>query len=259
MCASAGPRVNRKVINLKGLRSVAFILGAALQLSAASSGLIAQQTASSTRSTIENAGAERIANIDVLRQKLRQYHDCSCTCGCYAHDLDSQVDRAVAFLHRRAARKRAGEKLAVVLDIDETSLSNYEELNQSSFTYVKRDFNAWIDTAKAPAIPGTLRLFNEAQKLGVSVFFITGRPESQRAVTERNLNEQGYANWQRLIMRSESAAAQATIPYKSSMRAQIVGEGYKLILSVGDQWSDLKGTPQAEYSVKYPDPFYLIP
>lgn len=235
------------------------IISAALQSSAAGSVLIAQQTTPSTRITSENSRAERIANIDVLRQKLREYHDCTCTCGCYARDLELQADRAIAFLHRRIARKRAAEKLAIVLDIDETSLSNYGELNQSSFTYVKSDFNAWIDTAKAPAIPGTLRLYKEAQKFGVSVFFITGRPESQRAITERNLNQQGYANWQKLMMRSESAASQATIPYKSSARSQIVGEGYKLILSVGDQWSDLKGTPQAEYSVKYPDPFYLIP
>jgi hypothetical protein len=43
------------------------------------------------------------------------------------------------------------------------------------------------------------------------------------------------------------------------MRAQIVGEGDKLVLNVGDQWSDLKGSPEAELSVKYPDPYYLIP
>jgi hypothetical protein len=29
-------------------------------------------------------------------------------------------------------------------------------------------------------------------------------------------------------------------------------------LNVGDQWSDLKGTPEAEYSVKYPDPYYFL-
>ena len=35
-------------------------------------------------------------------------------------------------------------------------------------------------------------------------------------------------------------------------------KGYKLILNVGDQWSDLKGDPEAEYSVKYPDPYYFL-
>ena len=46
--------------------------------------------------------------------------------------------------------------------------------------------------------------------------------------------------------------------YKSSVRAEIVAQGYKIVLNVGDQWSDLKGEPEAEYSVKYPNPFYFI-
>lgn len=208
---------------------------------------------------VEDAAAERIGNLDVLKGKLKRYHDCTCTCGCYAHDLDLQADRAIAFLRRRAAHKRANEKLAVVLDIDETSLTNYSQKLRAGFNYVPRDWDAWVDAASAPAIPGTLRLYKEAQRLGVSVFFITGRPESQRAATERNLEAQGFTNWQKLILRPESAAKETTTEYKSSMRAGIVREGYKLVLNVGDQWSDLKGTPEAEYSVKYPDPFYLIP
>jgi acid phosphatase len=207
----------------------------------------------------QNAAAERIVNLDVLKNEVKQYHDCTCTCGCYARDLDAQADRAVAFLRRRATQKRVTKKLAVVLDIDETSLTNYKELQQSGFNYVQRDWNAWIDAAQAPAIPGTLRLYKEAQKLGVNVIFITGRSESQRAATERNLSNQGFTNWQKLILRPASAALQSTTAYKSSMRAQIVREGYKLVLNVGDQWSDLKGTPEAEFSIKYPDPYYLIP
>ena len=47
--------------------------------------------------------------------------------------------------------------------------------------------------------------------------------------------------------------------YKASRRAQIAAQGYKIVLNVGDQWSDMKGKPEAELSVKYPDPFYFIP
>ena len=43
------------------------------------------------------------------------------------------------------------------------------------------------------------------------------------------------------------------------MRAGIVAEGYTIVLNVGDQWSDLKGKPEAEFSVKYPNPYYFIP
>jgi predicted secreted acid phosphatase len=104
-----------------------------------------------------------------------------------------------------------------------------------------------------------LRLYQDAQRLGVSVFFITGRAEEQRAATEQNLRSQGFNHWQQLTLRSAAQAKQATIAYKSSARAAIQAQGYKIVLSVGDQWSDLKGQPEAEFSVKYPDPFYYLP
>jgi acid phosphatase len=203
--------------------------------------------------------AERITNFDALKIQLKQYHECTCVCGCYAKDLDHQADRAIAILRARAAHRRPQEKLALVLDIDETSLSNYEEIIKADFAYDSAAFHAWINTAKAPAIPGTLRLYNEAQKLGVSVFFITGRADAERDATERNLRNQGYQNWQQLYLRPAAQASQPTQVYKSGARAAVVAQGYTIVLNVGDQWSDDKGDPQAEFFVKYPDPFYFIP
>ncbi|MGC1463618.1 MAG: HAD family acid phosphatase [Terracidiphilus sp.] len=208
---------------------------------------------------IVDSAAERIPNLDVLKKEIRQYHDCTCKCGCYAHDMDVQADRAIAFLRYRVTHRRPGERLAMVLDIDETTLSNYQELRDADFAYYKPVFDAWVGAAKAPAIPSTLRLYKEAQHLGVNAFFITGRPESQRAVTERNLSEQGFQNWQQLILRPSSTDAETAQLFKSASRAQIVAQGYKIVLNVGDQWSDLNGKPEAEFSVKYPDPFYFLP
>jgi pimeloyl-ACP methyl ester carboxylesterase len=205
-----------------------------------------------------DAAAERIPNLDSLVAELKQYHDCTCTCGCYAHDLDTQADRAIAFLRRRAARRTPNEKLAIVLDIDETSLSNYAEMLRESYVFNKQAFDAWVDTASAPAIPGTLRLAKEAARLNIPVFFITGRYDPETASTERNLHDQGFT-WQQLILRPASTQRETVTQYKSGARAQIAAQGYKIVLNVGDQWSDLKGAPEAEFSVKYPNPYYLIP
>ncbi len=90
------------------------------------------------------APAERITNFDTLKTQLRQYHECTCTCGCYAKDLDHQAERAIAILRLRAAHRRPQEKLALVLDIDETSLSNYEEMAKADFAYDSAVFHAWI-------------------------------------------------------------------------------------------------------------------
>jgi acid phosphatase len=234
-------------------------LAAVFAILLAPSYLVAQQPTAHPATTISAyAPAERIANLDGLKAQLKQYHECTCACGCYAKDLDRQADRAIAFLRQRAASRRPNEKLAVVLDIDETTLSNYEELIGADFAYNKTVFNAWVESGKAPAIPGTLRLFQEARRLGVSVIFLTGRPEAQRAVTEQNLRAQGFQDWQQLILRPLSQASATAEQYKSSQRAAIAAQGYKIVLNVGDQWSDLKGKPEAEFSVKYPDPFYFI-
>ncbi len=234
------------------------LLAVLLAITAAPIHSPAQSTPGSKPAIIVDAPAERIPNLDKLKEQVKQYHDCTCKCGCYAHDLDLQADRAIAFLRRRASHTGAHEKLAMVLDIDETTLSNYQEMLAADFAYNTTAFDAWVETAKAPAIPGTLRLYREAQRLGVGVFFITGRPEQQRAATERDLQGQGFQNWQHLTLRQPSESSETAEVFKSHARAQIVAQGYKIVLNVGDQWSDLKGTPEAELSVKYSDPFYFL-
>jgi len=240
------------------------LLAATLCLAFAATHLTAQQAAPQQTGPQQAirmsayAPAERILNLDDLKAELKQYHSCTCKCGCYAKDMDHQADRAITFLDMRAAHSRPQEKLALVLDIDETTLSNYEEMVTADFAYDKTAFDAWVETAKAPAIPGTLRLFQEARRLGVSVFFVTGRAEAERAVTELNLHNQGFQNWQGLILRQASQASGTTQAFKSTARATIQAQGYKIVLNVGDQWSDLKGAPEAEFSVKYPDPYYFL-
>lgn len=206
-----------------------------------------------------NTTAERIPNLDDLKSELRQYQACTCKCGCYAKDLDSQADRAIDYLRQRAGDPSSLQKLAIVLDIDETTLSNYEEMQKADFAYNSQAFNAWVDSAQAPAIPGTLRIFQEAKHLGVEVIFLTGRAEQQRAVTEKNLRAQGFQGWSKLILRSAEEKGMSASQYKTAERARLVAQGYTLILSVGDQWSDLRGVPEAEFSVKYPNPFYFLP
>lgn len=225
----------------------------------ASCGMAAGQEPKAQPVFLVNEAAEKLPNIDQVKNQLRSYYACTCTCGCYTRDFEDQAAKALDFLTKRAAQRRPGEKLALVLDIDETSLSNWEEMSKADFTFDTKGFAAWEEEARAPALAGTLRLVLEAHKLGLAVFFITGRPEVERAATERNLRAQGYDGWAGLALRGPHPESQTTIDYKSGERAKIVAEGYKIVLNAGDQWSDLKGTPEAELSIKYPNPFYYLP
>jgi predicted secreted acid phosphatase len=158
------------------------------------------------------------------------------------------------------ANAKPTERLAIVLDIDETSLSNWAVMKHDDFGYVPTDSNWCVTLRCGTAIAGTLRLFREAQKSNVAVFFITGRPESQLADTEANLKAVGYDHWEGLYLRPEDHPKQQTVTeYKSGDRARIVAKGYRIVLNVGDQISDLAGDPQADHSVKLPNPFYFIP
>jgi acid phosphatase len=204
--------------------------------------------------------AEPTPNLGALKTKLIAYHDCATpAASCYTPTLNRQADLAISYLRRRVAKATSAEKLALVLDIDETSLSNWDQEKADDFGYITSDWDAWIDRKEAPAIAGTLRVYNEAIAHGVAVFFITGRPESQRAATADNLKSAGYSTWAGLALRAPHPAEQTTSQYKSAQRRKITDDGYKIILNIGDQMSDLNGQPQAEYSVKLPNPFYYIP
>lgn len=97
---------------------------------------------------------EPTPNLGKLKTRLIAYHNCTGNYGCYTSDLDRQSDLATAILQRRAAAK-PGEKLALVLDIDETALSNWDEEMQDDFGYIAKDWNDWVDKKQAPAIAGT--------------------------------------------------------------------------------------------------------
>lgn len=214
---------------------------------------------------------EPLPNIAIERYKLVEYGECTGDAGCYWADLDAQYRRAEAELKREVAAKKSGEKLAMVLDIDETALTNWCEMRREDFGFIATLYRPWELSGSAVAIPGALRLFDEARAAGVAVFFITGRPgkgssgaqgsdaKDETAATAQNLEAEGFRGYAGLRLRNGEENGMPTIAYKSRERRKIVADGYRIIMSVGDQWSDLLGDPQADASVKLPNPFYFLP
>lgn len=228
----------------------------------------ARPSVESTVAAAESAAAdptmlvavEPMENFGVARYRLEDYADCVGGGGCYWADVNAQTQRAEVALSQVVATRSLGERFAMVLDIDETSLSSYCEMKRESYGYIPAMFNEWIVSPEADVVlPGTLRLFNLARAAGVKVFFITGRPEEQREATARNLKAAGYKGWAGLSLRSAAQKDMPTVQYKSEERKKIVDAGYRIVMSVGDQWSDLNGAPKAEISVKLPNPFYYLP
>ena len=190
------------------------------------------------------------------------YHDS----GKYDRDLAVVGNQASRWLKQRA---HSVTKPALVLDIDETALSNWEILKLDDFgrpipgpcepeTGAPCGWAAWDQLGRDPAIAPTLEVFKLARGLNITVFFITGRPESQRQATERNLAAAGYTGYQKLYMVPEGAHFPSAADFKAPIRAEIERAGYKIIANIGDQPSDLKGG-HAEKTFLLPDPFYRVP
>ena len=190
------------------------------------------------------------ANVGRAVHAAMAYHDS----GAYAADLERVGKAALACL---ATSANQGNKSVIVLDVDETSLSNWQEMKRLNLGFNLEEWSAWASSGKAPAIAPTLDLAREADRLGVGVVFLTGRRESLRNATEHNLRAAGYPRWVRLIMRPNNNHSPANL-YKTKARANLEEEGYDILLNMGDQESDLVGG-HARAVFKLPNPFYWIP
>lgn len=203
---------------------------------------------------ISPALASEPTNLVNCKAAVVRYHDS----GEYSKDIAQRMAAATKTLkHRLATRKPTDKPLAIVLDIDETSLSNYADLKRRDFGGTHSEIQADEDKGQDSAIIPTLNFYNFAKQNGVAVFFITGRQDAEREDTVRNLTQAGYQGWADLIMRHGQYTSGSAVVYKSAMREMIEAKGYDIALNVGDQMSDLKGG-YADKGIKLPNPYYFI-
>lgn len=237
-----------------------------------------------TATGLPEVGESGTVGANALAGPLRAYHDS----GAYERDLASVDAAARAYIVRRLAAARTPRRTctvsyrrvspipgqgtlyrrsvrcrlrkeplsgrpALVLDIDETSLSNYADLSARNF-----DVSALALSAvggHGVALRPTLQLYRYARAHGVAVFFVTGRPSAIESITTSNLRHAGFSRgWTALYEKPVSAGTER---FKSSTRAAIERRGYDILANVGDQQSDLDGA-HADRDFKLPDPFYFI-
>jgi acid phosphatase len=200
------------------------------------------------------------ANVGDDKTAAIQYHDS----GAYQAGLAEVAAQAIDWIATEAPR---ATRPAMVFDIDETALSNWEVIKANDFgRFINGLCNlpnacawrAWDLTAQSTVIQPTLDVYNTAKSLGVAVFFTSGRDEGQRAATVKNLQNVGYTGYARLILAPVGAQYASAADFKAPQRAEIESEGYTIVANIGDQPSDLAGG-YAERTFLLPDPFYRIP
>ena len=211
-------------------------------------------------SACASSSKPHVANLYDVQRNVERY----IASGEYDRDFARVVGDARAYLERRVT---AASRPAIVLDIDETSLSNWPAYKANGWGRVVNGpcdvdqgpcgLRAWQGLAQSKALAPTQQLAKRAKELGVAIFFISGRPPTLRDATERNLREQGY-EWEEVILLPPGAAFTSAVDFKAPERKKIADRGYTILLSMGDQESDLKGG-YAERVFKLPNPVYFLP
>ena len=199
-------------------------------------------------------------NLGTIKDLLRDYHQ-----KYYDMDLAAVFESAQRYVEQNADKVK---KPALVLDIDETSLTNWPNLLADDFGFVADGtcdalpagpcgFNQWILKSSAKAIKPARKLFYAARAKGVAVIFITGRPNKQRDATILNLDHAGFEGWTELRTRPDRDDLLTVQEFKTAERTKVEAEGYTIIANVGDQMSDIDGE-HSGCRFKVPNPFYFI-
>ncbi|MGC0401506.1 putative secreted acid phosphatase [Streptomyces sp. SAI-126] len=149
-------------------------------------------------------------------------------------DCQAVMDQALPYLKARIAAAGPAEKQAIVFDIDNTTLET-----DFGFSY------------PSPANKPVLAVAKYAQEHGVSLFFVTARPDIIASVTDYNLKHVGY-QVNGLYVRNFIDLFKDVAAYKTAKRVDIEDKGYTIIANIGNSTTDLSGG-HAEKTFKLPD------
>jgi predicted secreted acid phosphatase len=223
-------------------------------------------------------------NLQIAKNEILHYYQS----GEYTHNVEQVTAQAKLFLAKKIEKVRKSNpacvqqaspkanqtqspfqaqaaalhcpKLAVVLDIDDTALSDYGSSLELRFGGRLQDLKENEKKAQFPATPAVLDLYNFAKASGYAVFFVTGRTPDEKRATEINLRKAGFTNWDGIYYKpaNYSATYHTASIFKSMTRKKLIEQGYDIVINVGDQLSDLVGG-YADKNFKLPNPVYFIP
>ncbi len=254
----------------QGRRGRASIIGVGVIAAAA---LTVGGAAVATSAASGPTRASQIPNLTNVKNDIKAYygdagsHDPSTT-SAYAKEV-GKVEKLVSSTIRYQVRTHPKPtNRAIVFDVDDTTLSTYRYESLHDFGYDPVVNNDYIQNIGMPGVFGMAAVADLAVKKGYTVYYLTGRPETQRGATLRDLTAAGYpgVDTGHLFMRNKTAPPAylpceptcTTIQYKSLTRKYIDTTGVRITIDVGDQYSDLKGG-YAGRTFKVPNPMYYLP
>lgn len=190
-----------------------------------------------------------LVNLDTAKDRVADYYES----GEYEKELAEIIDDA----KKKFAKIEAQSNSAVVFDLDETALDNYEAIKKIGFGYEPKYWDDWVQQGAAPANKKVKELYEFLLQNGFKIIFITGKKDTQYDATFRNLINVGYERFDTLIVRSQKDYKTKAGQFKAQKRKELTNKGYNIVGCVGDQESDCDGE-NCGIVIKLPNYLYLV-
>lgn len=191
----------------------------------------------------------KITNLTDAKNNVVDYYETEK----YYNDLNSVLEEINSYFKSFDVKPND----AVVFDVDETTLSNYDYIKSIDFGYEHKLWSDWQDKGIAKAILPVKNLYNILIQKDIKVIFITGRSTKNYEATYKNLIDEGYTKFDTLICRKPLDSYKSMADFKYAMRKQMTAKGYNIIANIGDQETDFSGGYNGKI-VKLPNYIYKI-
>lgn len=199
--------------------------------------------------TFISCSSNQLVNLRTAKDTVKDYYE--------SGGYDKELDEVITDAKQKFGKVEIKNNSVVIFDVDETALNNYGLARQMDFGYVYDLNKKWNEELKAPAIPQVKDLNEYLLKKGVKIIFLTGRNYTEYEVTYKNLTQAGYTKFDTLITQREDEQNLSSQEFKSLKRTELTKDGYDIIGTVGDQWTDLNG-PYHGIQIKIPNYLYEI-
>jgi len=199
--------------------------------------------------TFFGCSSNQLVNLRTSKDIVKDYYET----GKYTDEMNEVIKDAKEKFDKIEIKKNS----VIIFDVDETALNNYGFAKQMDFGYVYDLNKKWNEELKAPAIKETQDLYFYLLNKGIQTIFLTGRNSSEYEVTYKNLIQEGYSRFDTLITQSKVDQNLKSQEFKSKVRTELTTQGYEIVGTVGDQWTDLNG-PYSGIQIKLPNYLYEI-